>query len=76
MHPKNLAIETNLTNDEFMSSIDSVSKAVEISSEVLESIEALWEKLNVTEFDMTSMFRLTCGAEFSLLDIDYEVKFL
>ena len=74
--PNTLAIETNLTNDEFMSSIDSVSKAVEISSEVLESIEALWEKLNVTEFDMTSMFRLTCGAEFSLLDIDYEVKFL
>ena len=73
LSPSSLATESNISVEELTSVMESINGIIRISPSLKDNLIILWNDLNTTNYDMAASFRLLCGTEFSLLDIDYEV---
>ena len=74
LSPTSLAESSNITVIELFETIDSVSSALDILPSVNQSLTELMDQLNITEFNMTTVSSLLCGAELTTTSTNYEVN--
>lgn len=73
LSPSSLASSSDLTPEELQTALDSLNAGLDILPEVLESLTLLKDRLNVTEFNVSSVSLLFCGKEFTQDTFNYEV---
>ena len=73
LSPSSLASSSDLTQEELQTALDSLNAGLDIFPEVLESLTLLKDRLNVTEFNVSSVSLLFCGKEFTQDTFNYEV---